>query len=86
MIEGIPLSILDLGGWGVALLVIVTVAFMVYRGLLVPRSTHETFVEAWKTEREAGRERDQQAVQTTELAKTTVALLESIKETGKGSS
>ena len=81
MLEGIPLGIVSVGPWGIVLLLATLVVTLLLRGDLVPRKTHQTFVDAWQTEKAANDKAREQQSMHLELAQTTVQLLESIKAT-----
>lgn len=49
MIDG--MNVADLTGWGVALVVLVGVVWLVAKGTLVPGSTARMWFEAWQTDR-----------------------------------
>lgn len=72
-------SIPDLSMGGLLVLTWAYVLVAIVRGWLVPRSTHETWVEAYKTERAARIENDQAVSDLVENARLTVELLESVR-------
>lgn len=82
MTVDIPVGLADVGPWGLVIVSWAAIVFGIVRGILVPRNTHETFVKAWETERQSRKELEDIVGEVPELARTTVQLLESIKEAG----
>lgn len=73
-------SLVGLGPWGMFLAVVAAVTGLVLTGQLVPRNVHETAWHAWEVEKECERANTETIQETLELARTTVKLLESIRD------
>lgn len=69
----------DLGAIGLLVATWAYVIVAIVRGWLVPRSTHQTWVDAYKIEREARAHNDQAVADLVENARLTVELLQSVR-------
>lgn len=88
MIDGVPLSAADVGGFGlfIALALAVVVAFM--RGWIASRrevdaekARADSWQQAWAVERSANREKDQMISEVLEHSRTSAHALEQIQHT-----
>lgn len=83
MIDGIPIGIGDLSGWGVV--AILVIMLLTGRGLATRREVDaektraDTWQAAWQAERSANREKDAQGAELLEHARTTSRIVAALQ-------
>ncbi len=88
MIDGIPLSISDLSGWGVV--AILAVMLLTGRGLATQREVRaekeraDSWQAAWSVSQQSNREKDEQIAELLEHSRTTVKVLEGLSRASEG--
>lgn len=87
MIDGVPLTVMDLSGWGVAVFVLLLLTVLVLRGKIPSQSALEAerrradvFEQAWEKSQEALRAKDEAWTELIQNSRTTVKILEGIQE------
>lgn len=57
MLEGIPLNLMDVGGWGVAVVLAALVVLALVKGRIYPSSTVDKLLVSWRERLDSEKER-----------------------------
>lgn len=87
MLDGVPLSVADLSGWGAFLVIVFLVVVSFLRGWLYPKAAllaekarGDTFKEAWERAQSASEAKDAAMYELLQNSRTTVRLLEALQQ------
>lgn len=70
----------EAGGWGLFVLSNLSFVIMLLRGDIVPGKIARNYLDAWQTEREAGRVRDDQINELLETSRVTTKFIEDLRK------